>query len=163
MEDLVADATATDAVEEASDISHGKSDDDSCLISTGDTDCNEDDDYLGRKSIESSIDRTKDPTTPKQIPRGAGESVKKSKLSTASLSIPFRTIKKAMKLDPDTPIVQNEAAMMTTVATELFLKRLAAESHRCAKHRGRNTIRYEDIAEGRTTMPSLAFLETLLP
>ena len=48
---------------------------------------------------------------------------------------------KAMKLDPDIPIVQNEAAIMTTMAAELFLKSLAKESHRIAKTRGRNTIR----------------------
>jgi hypothetical protein len=30
-----------------------------------------------------------------------------------------------MKLDPDIPIVQNEAAIMTTMAAELFLKSLA--------------------------------------
>ena len=47
----------------------------------------------------------------------------------------------AMKLDPDIPIVQNEAAIMTTMAAELFLKKLALESHRIAKQRGRNTIR----------------------
>lgn len=83
--------------------------------------------------------------------------------SVAGLTIPFRTVKKAMKLDPDTPIVQNEAAIMTTIAAELFLKRLAKESFHSAKLRGRNTIRYEDIAEARTKNPSMTFLETLLP
>ena len=52
-----------------------------------------------------------------------------------------KTIMQAMKLDPDIPIVQNEAAIMTTMAAELFLKKLALESHRIAKQRGRNTIR----------------------
>jgi histone H3/H4 len=109
------------------------------------------------------------------------------------LTIPFRTVKKAMKLDPDIPIVQNEAAIMATLAAELFLKRLARQSHNNAKSRGRNTIRYglscgvkfaiidllsdtpgflciiltilryEDVAEARTKDPSLAFLEMLLP
>lgn len=46
-----------------------------------------------------------------------------------------------MKLDPDIPIVQNEAAIMTTLAAELFLKTLAKDSHAIAKSRGRNTIR----------------------
>jgi len=46
-----------------------------------------------------------------------------------------------MKLDPDIPIVQNEAAIMTTLAAELFLKRMAQESQQIAKNRGRNTIR----------------------
>jgi hypothetical protein len=53
-----------------------------------------------------------------------------------------------MKLDPDIPIVQNEAAIMTTMAAELFLKSLAKESHRIAKARGRNTIRYVEHLTG---------------
>jgi DNA polymerase epsilon subunit 4 len=68
-----------------------------------------------------------------------------------------------MKLDPDIPIVQNEAAIMVTLASELFLKKLARRSFRNAKNRGRHTIRYEDIAEARTNDKSLSFLETLLP
>jgi histone H3/H4 len=83
--------------------------------------------------------------------------------SVHGLTIPFRTIKKAMKLDPDIPIVQNEAAIMTTVAVELFLKRLVVKSNLNAKTRGRNTVRYEDVAEARTADKSLSFLEPLLP
>jgi histone H3/H4 len=83
--------------------------------------------------------------------------------SVRGLTIPFRTIKKSMKLDPDIPIVQNEAAIMATVAVELFLKRLVTQSHRNAKNRGRNTVRYEDVAETRTKDKALAFLETMLP
>jgi histone H3/H4 len=83
--------------------------------------------------------------------------------SVNGLTIPFRTIKKAMKLDPDIPIVQNEAAIMTTVAVELFLKRLVVKSNQNAKNRGRNTVRYEDVAEARTADKALSFLEPLLP
>lgn len=83
--------------------------------------------------------------------------------SVAGLEIPFRTVKKAMKLDPDVPIVQTEAALMVTVAAELFVKSLAAESYKNAKARGKNVIQYSDVAEGRTKKPSLAFLQTLLP
>lgn len=83
--------------------------------------------------------------------------------SVHGLTIPFRTIKKAMKLDPDIPIVQNEAAIMTTVAVELFLKRLVVKSNQNAKNRGRNTVRYEDVAEARTADKAFSFLEPLLP
>ena len=84
--------------------------------------------------------------------------------SVQGLTIPFRTIKKAMKQqNPDVPIIQNEAAIMATMAAELFLKTLARQSHANAKHRGRNTIRYEDVSEARTQEPSYAFLEPLLP
>ena len=100
----------------------------------------------------------------KSFPVLASKSGRKGRTpSVAGLTIPFRTVKKAMKLDPDTPIVQNEAAIMTTIAAELFLKRLAKESFHSAKLRGRNTIRYEDIAEARTKNAAMTFLETLFP
>jgi histone H3/H4 len=83
--------------------------------------------------------------------------------AVTGLTIPFRTVKKAMKLDPDIPIVQNEAAVMVTVAAELFVKNLARESFKGAKRKGRSTIKYEDVAEARTKDPSLSFLETALP
>jgi histone H3/H4 len=89
---------------------------------------------------------------------------KKSRIPAVSgLTIPFRTVKKAMKLDPDIPIVQNEAAVMVTIAAELFLKSLARESLVSAAKRSRSTIKYEDVAEARTKRPALSFLEPVLP
>mmetsp|Transcript_8198 Transcript_8198/g.17459 ORF Transcript_8198/g.17459 Transcript_8198/m.17459 type:complete len:260 (-) Transcript_8198:160-939(-) len=79
------------------------------------------------------------------------------------LTIPFRQVKRTMKLDPDIGTVQNEAAMVATLATELFLKKFAAESYDIAKKKGRVTIRYEDVAEARVSNPALSFLDLLLP
>jgi histone H3/H4 len=61
--------------------------------------------------------------------------------SELAISIVRTTTVQAMKLDPDIPIVQNEAAIMTTLAAELFLKRLANQSQKICKNRGKNTIR----------------------
>ena len=111
---------------------------------------------------ESTTPRSGKSKSPKKA--AAGSSAKKGRTpSVQGLAIPFRTIKKSMKLDPDIPIVQNEAAIMTTMAVELFLKRLAQQAFRNAKNRGRNTVRYEDIAEARTKSKALAFLEPILP
>lgn len=79
------------------------------------------------------------------------------------LTIPFRAIKRTMKMDPDIGTVQNEAAIMTTLAAELFIKSLATQSIQNAKNKGRNTIRYEDVAEARTKDPALGFLDKLIP
>jgi len=79
------------------------------------------------------------------------------------LTIPFRATKRTMKLDPDIATIQNEAAILTTLAAELFVKRLATASNVIAKSRGRNTIRYEDLAEARTKDQALSFLTTILP
>jgi histone H3/H4 len=133
---------------------------------------NDEDDIEETRSAAQSVERTnansKVDTTPKDskvIPCKAASTVEKPSRMPAvkGLTIPFRTVKKSMKLDPDIPIVQNESAIMVTMAAELFVKSLAADSYRNARSRARFTIRYEDIAEARANKPSLAFLEPLLP
>lgn len=61
--------------------------------------------------------------------------------SVKDLGIPFRAIKRIMKIDPDIGTVQNEAAMVTTFALDLFIKKIVNESHLNAKKKGRNTIK----------------------
>jgi histone H3/H4 len=77
--------------------------------------------------------------------RGRGSvSPRKDKelLSAAKgLTIPFRAVKRIMKVDKDIATVQNEAAMVASYAVELFIQNLAKDSYEHAKHRGRNTIR----------------------
>jgi len=105
----------------------------------------------GRKDARSTNNKTSGKKR-KGMPAGLGGSRKGRAPAVSGLTIPFRTVKKVMKLDPDIPIVQNEAAIMTTLASELFLQALAQESHKNARARGRNTIRY-----GKTSI-SLALL-----
>jgi len=83
--------------------------------------------------------------------------------SVKSLGIPFRAIKRTMKIDPDIATVQNEAAMVATYAVELFVKKMVKQSYDSAKKRGRNTVRYEDLAEVRANNSNLDFLDTILP
>lgn len=167
---------------EDEDNSYGANDDDIVTheVAAPDADDDEDEDeFMSVKSVTTDADLAsiKTDSTPdatgemktkahhKNFTRVGGTKTKRGGRtpSVSGLTIPFRTIKKAMKLDPDIPIVQNEAAIMTTIAVEMFLKRLAKESFRNAKNRGRNTVRYEDVAEARTRNPALAFLEPLLP
>ena len=68
-----------------------------------------------------------------------------------------------MKMDKDIATVQNEAAIVTTFAAELFVTKIAQESHGRAKTRSRNTVRYEDVAEARAGNPAMSFLDTLIP
>jgi len=79
------------------------------------------------------------------------------------LTIPFRTIKRIMKIDTDIGIVQNDAAIVATAALELFVKDFATKSLEIAKRKGRNTIKYDDVAEVRANDRSLGFLDLLLP
>ena len=80
------------------------------------------------------------------------------------LTIPFRNTKRTMKLNVDpSMIVQQEAAMVTTYAMELFFARFAHESLQNAKKKNRTTIRYEDVAEARTMDRNKNFLDYLIP
>jgi histone H3/H4 len=68
-----------------------------------------------------------------------------------------------MKLDKDNSTIQIEAAIIATKAAELFVQKMAKESHKHAKGHGRNGIKYEDIAETRASNPNMNFLDVLLP
>mmetsp|Transcript_21970 Transcript_21970/g.45183 ORF Transcript_21970/g.45183 Transcript_21970/m.45183 type:complete len:192 (+) Transcript_21970:153-728(+) len=137
----------------------------SVATSANNDDEEEEDEQEGKQ--ESVAEVTASPDPPPKKKRGKPQipaSARKGRApAVKGLNIPFRTVKKAMKLDPDIPIVQNEAAIMTTLAAELFLKRLADQSQKICKNRGKNTIRYEDVADARANDPSLAFLKTIIP
>lgn len=79
------------------------------------------------------------------------------------LILPYRAIRRIMKLDKENSTIQIEAAIIATKAAELFVQKMAKESHKHAKEHGRNGIKYEDIAETRATNPNLSFLDNLLP
>ena len=115
----------------------------SVATSANNDDEEEEDEQEGKQ--ESVAEVTVSPDPPPKKKRGKPQipaSARKGRApAVKGLNIPFRTVKKAMKLDPDIPIVQNEAAIMTTLAAELFLKRLADQSQKICKNRGKNTIR----------------------
>ena len=80
------------------------------------------------------------------------------------LTIPFRTIKRIMKIDPEIGIVQNDAAIVVTAALEHFVKEMAVKSLEIAKSKGRkNIIKYDDVAEVRANDRALSFLDLLMP
>lgn len=83
--------------------------------------------------------------------------------SVKDLGIPFRAVKRLMKIDKDIVTVQNEAAMVATYAVELFVEKIVKESNGNAKKRGRNTVKYEDLGEVRVSNKNLSFLDTLIP
>ena len=72
-------------------------------------------------------------------------------------------MKKIMQQDPDINIIQNDAAVMVTAATGMFLKEFTEKSLESCKRKGRNTIKYDDVAEVRAKNKNYAFLDLLLP
>ena len=129
--------------------------DDAKVVAAAEVD--KDDDTAGNADVESMVHDDDDEVTTvksepaedegsvasKKPPKRMGPPKGKKGRSPAvkGLTIPFRNVKRTMKLDPDIGTVQQEAAILTTLAAELFLKSLAKESHQNANSRGRNTIR----------------------
>mmetsp|Transcript_16477 Transcript_16477/g.25844 ORF Transcript_16477/g.25844 Transcript_16477/m.25844 type:complete len:91 (-) Transcript_16477:1682-1954(-) len=68
-----------------------------------------------------------------------------------------------VKTDKDIGIIQNDAAIVATAALEQFVKDFATKSLALATRKGRNTIKYDDVAEVRASDRSLSFLDMLLP
>jgi histone H3/H4 len=95
--------------------------------------------------------------------RAAKESGQLQEAAVKELTLPYRAVRRIMKLDKEIGTVQVEAAIVATKAAELFVQKLAKESHKHAKDRGRSGIKYEDLAETRAMNDNLAFLDTLLP
>ncbi|KAL3800802.1 hypothetical protein HJC23_001639 [Cyclotella cryptica] len=79
------------------------------------------------------------------------------------LTLPYRSIKRTMKLDRSVGIVQNDAAILVTYATELFIKKLAKDSQEISMKKGRGTIKYDDLAEARAKTKAFSFLGMLIP
>eukprot|EP00624_Nannochloropsis_granulata_P006464 evm.model.NODE_48418_length_9585_cov_11.622327.1 len=77
--------------------------------------------------------------------------------------IPKASIKRIMKLDPDTKQLSQDAIMLMAKATELFVDKLAKASHAMAVSNKRKTIKYEDIADARLSVKSLEFLDGVVP
>lgn len=94
---------------------------------------------------------------------GESSSAKKRQPAAKGLFVPFRTVKKIMQQDPDINIIQNDAAIMVTAATGLFLKQFTEKSLESCKKKGRNTIKYDDVAEVRAKNKNYSFLDMLLP
>ena len=96
-----------------------------------------------------------------QLARGR-ETARKNRESGAC-ALPLRNIKRIMRLNKDVGIVQNEAAILVQFAAELFTKKFANQSFKTAQEKGRDCIKYEDVAEARAASAQLSFLEPLIP
>ncbi|KAL3806358.1 hypothetical protein ACHAXA_001890 [Cyclostephanos tholiformis] len=66
-------------------------------------------------------------------------------------------------MDPSVGIVQNDAAIVVAAAAEHFVKEFAVRSLEVAKEKGRNIVKYEDVATVRANDRSLSFLDLLMP
>mmetsp|Transcript_12967 Transcript_12967/g.20021 ORF Transcript_12967/g.20021 Transcript_12967/m.20021 type:complete len:209 (-) Transcript_12967:1663-2289(-) len=118
-------------------------------------------------SSQASSAKSAEKSTPssggKRKATGEPSSAKKRQPAAKGLFVPFRTVKKIMQQDPDINIIQNDAAIMVTAATGLFLKEFTEKSLESCKKKGRNTIKYDDVAEVRANNKNYSFLDMLLP
>ncbi|EIM85883.1 histone-fold-containing protein, partial [Stereum hirsutum FP-91666 SS1] len=84
------------------------------------------------EDVEKTASKTKKPV---DIERETGKSL-----------LPLARVQKIMKADKELPTVAKEAALIISIATEEFIKRLAEASQLVAKRENRVTIQQKDIA-----------------
>ena len=80
-----------------------------------------------------------------------------------ALQIPFQSVKRIMKINPEVNMIARESYLVTGKVTELFIDKLARKSYQIALHNKRKQIKYEDVADARVSDPNLQFLEGVLP
>lgn len=136
--DAASEAASEAGVVDGGVPSQDKDDDDDDDTAQADIESMAPDDEDDATTIKSEADETSIASKRKRAtPKGK----KGRSPAVKGLTIPFRNVKRTMKLDPDIATVQQEAAILTTLASELFLKSLAKESYQNAQSRGRTTIR----------------------
>ncbi|KAI0109853.1 histone-fold-containing protein [Daldinia grandis] len=83
---------------------------------------------------------------------------------TGQTQLPLSRVKKIIAQDQDISICSNNAAFVITLATEMFIQHLAAESFTMAKlGKPRRNIQYKDLAASVSHHDNLEFLEDVIP
>eukprot|EP00815_Leptocylindrus_aporus_P006644 CAMPEP_0116065150 /NCGR_PEP_ID=MMETSP0322-20121206/9562_1 /TAXON_ID=163516 /ORGANISM="Leptocylindrus danicus var. apora, Strain B651" /LENGTH=226 /DNA_ID=CAMNT_0003551351 /DNA_START=58 /DNA_END=738 /DNA_ORIENTATION=+ len=159
------------ADEEGEEEEEGDEDDDNDGDGDGD-DVQEDDKTNASISNNSPPKAKKQSKRPKASPEhrerllaqlARGRETARKNRESGACALPLRNIKRIMRLNKDVGIVQNEAAILVQFAAELFTKKFANQSFKTAQEKGRDCIKYEDVAEARAASAQLSFLEPLIP
>ncbi|CBA11517.1 DNA polymerase epsilon subunit C [Schizosaccharomyces pombe] len=61
--------------------------------------------------------------------------------------LPLSRVKRIIKQDEDVHYCSNASALLISVATELFVEKLATEAYQLAKLQKRKGIRYRDVED----------------
>ncbi|KAJ3219499.1 hypothetical protein HDU67_000912 [Dinochytrium kinnereticum] len=83
--------------------------------------------------------------------------------ATGRLTFPTPRIKAIMKEDTDVVQVAADAAVLMSLATEMFLEKLTRDSWQYTAHSDRKTIAYRDVATAVHQREELEFLEDVIP
>ncbi len=85
------------------------------------------------------------------------------KFGTVFVSFSLSNLFCKVKIDTDIGIFQNNTTIVANAVLELFVKNFATTSIKITKHKGKNTIQYNNVAEVRENARLLWFLNLLLP
>ncbi|CCM01902.1 uncharacterized protein FIBRA_03973 [Fibroporia radiculosa] len=75
---------------------------------------------------------------------------------------PYSRVQKILKADRDLPLVQREATFLISIATEEFIKRIAAATERIATKEKRMTTQQRDVAMLVRRANEFAFLDDVI-
>lgn len=83
--------------------------------------------------------------------------------SRGATDLPQARIKRIIKQDRDVDMTSNDAVFAISVATELFIQRLAKSAHNIAAREKRKQIQYKDVAECVSRIDQFEFLADVVP
>jgi len=89
---------------------------------------------------------------------------KKTKRPSKSVNqLPLARIKRIIKTDPDVKLISNDAALLITRATELFIEFLTKQAYENTQAENRKVLHYKDLAKCVATVEVLDFVGDVIP
>ncbi|XP_075067310.1 chromatin accessibility complex protein 1 [Mixophyes fleayi] len=79
------------------------------------------------------------------------------------VSLPLSRVKVIMRSSPDVSSINQDALILTTKATELFVKYLASYSYKHGTGKETNTLTYDDLSNTVEESETFQFLSDILP
>ncbi|CAB1457025.1 unnamed protein product [Pleuronectes platessa] len=80
-----------------------------------------------------------------------------------TISLPISRVRLIMKSSPDVSSINQDALVLTTKATELFVQHLAVASFNNGSGKETNSLSYSDLANTAEETETLHFLTDILP
>ncbi|KAJ7991877.1 hypothetical protein DPEC_G00288410 [Dallia pectoralis] len=83
--------------------------------------------------------------------------------NSKGVSLPMARVKLIMKSSPEVSSINQEALLLTTKATELFVQYLAVSAFLNGSGKAENTLSYSDLANTAEETETFQFLTDILP
>ncbi|EFA83640.1 putative histone-like transcription factor [Heterostelium album PN500] len=146
------DETMNEADEDLADDTHDEEKED-------EMDVEKDEEETGAEDDDEDEDEDEDNKTSTTNTTDGKKKIKKKSVNT---HLPVARIRRIIKSDKDVKLIANDATLLITKSTELFLDFIVRESYKKTTGK-RKILQYKDIASTVKEIESLEFLSDIIP